>query len=59
MHRRLTAVEQVQVAQQYLDGAQMWELAVQLGVHRTTISNCLKRVAIPLRSPGLQPADLA
>jgi lambda repressor-like predicted transcriptional regulator len=56
--RRLTSAEQVQVAQHYRDGTQMRELAVQYGVHRTTISNCLKRLAIPLRNLGLQPGDI-
>lgn len=56
--RRLTAAEQVEVAQRYQAGAQMKDLAVEFGTHRTTISHCIRRLAVPLRRLGLQDDDL-
>jgi lambda repressor-like predicted transcriptional regulator len=57
--RRLTAAEAVAVAQEYLAGATMRELARRFNVHRTTISSCLHQLAVPLRRQGLREDDLA
>jgi lambda repressor-like predicted transcriptional regulator len=56
--RRLTASEAVEVAQEYGAGADMRELARQFGVHRTTISASLTKLAIPRREVGLLPDDV-
>jgi len=56
--RRLTA-EVVELVQVYRAGSSMHELAVQFGVHRTTVAACLRRLAIPLRRQGLYGDDLA
>lgn len=56
--RRLTAAEQVEVAQRYQAGAQMKDLAVDFGTHRTTIAQCLRRLAVPIRRQGLQIEDV-
>jgi lambda repressor-like predicted transcriptional regulator len=56
--RRLTAAEAVAVAREYRAGADMRELARQFGVHRTTISGSLTKLAIPRREVGLLPDDV-
>jgi lambda repressor-like predicted transcriptional regulator len=56
--RRLTASEAVAVAQEYRAGADMRELAKKFGVHRTTISGSLTKLAIPRREVGLSPDDV-
>lgn len=55
---RLTAAEQVTVARQYQAGAEMRELAAVFGVHRTSISHCLRELGIPLRGQGLRTEDV-
>ncbi len=37
----------------------MRDLARKFRVHRTTISDCLHKLAVPLRRQGLQDEDLA
>jgi lambda repressor-like predicted transcriptional regulator len=54
----LTAAEAVSVAQEYQAGANMHALARKFQVHRTTISDCLHKLAVPLRRQGLQDDDL-
>ena len=57
--RRLTPAEQVAVAQAYQAGADMKDLAAAYGVHRHSISHCLRALGIPLRRQGLQERDVA
>jgi hypothetical protein len=56
--RRLTATQKVTVAQQYRAGAEMCELAVTFGVHRTSVSHCLRELGVPLRRQGLRAEDV-
>jgi lambda repressor-like predicted transcriptional regulator len=56
--RRLTAREAVAVAREYRAGADMRLLARKYGVHRTTISGCLTRLAVPRHEVGMAPGDV-
>jgi hypothetical protein len=56
--KRLTSLEVVQVLQLYQGGAEMRKLADQFGVHKHTISQCLKRMGAPLRKQGLRDDDI-
>jgi lambda repressor-like predicted transcriptional regulator len=56
--RRLAADEAVAVAREYRAGADMRHLARKYGVHRTTISGCLTKLAIPRHEVGLAPDDV-
>ena len=56
--RRLTASETVAVAREYQAGADIRVLAGKYGVHRTTISTCLAKLAIPRRQVGLPPENI-
>jgi lambda repressor-like predicted transcriptional regulator len=56
--KRLTSYEVVQVIQLYHCGAVMRELADRFGVHKHTISECLKRMGVPLRRQGLRDEDV-
>jgi hypothetical protein len=57
--RRLSPAEVVAVAQEFRAGADMRDLAREFRVHRTTISECLRKLGVPLRRQGLQDEDLA
>ena len=50
---RLSPTETVSMAQAYLAGAEMRELADRFGVHPHTVSAALDRLGIPLRRQGL------
>ncbi len=57
--RRLTPAEVVTLARAYRAGTDMQQLAHSFGVHRTTVSEHLRRLGIPLRRQGLADGDLA
>jgi lambda repressor-like predicted transcriptional regulator len=59
LQRRLTPTETVEIARQYQAGAAMKDLALKYGVRRQTVSQCLRRLGIPLRKRGLQGSDIA
>lgn len=42
----------------YQAGARVGDLARRFKVHRTTVTNLIKRSGVPFRPPGLDPADL-
>lgn len=56
---QLTPAEAVAVAQQYQAGADMRALAIAFKVHRTTVSQCLHELGVPLRRQGLRDEDMA
>jgi lambda repressor-like predicted transcriptional regulator len=56
--KRLSSYEVVQVIQLYQAGAEMRALADQFGVHKHTVSQCLKRMGVPLRRQGLHDDDI-
>lgn len=56
--RRLSSAEQIEVVRAYQAGADMKALALQYGVHRTSISHCLHAFNIPLRRQGLGEQDV-
>jgi lambda repressor-like predicted transcriptional regulator len=39
-------------------GAEMGEPAARFGVHKHTITQCLKRLGVPLQRPGLRDDDV-
>lgn len=58
VQHRLSAAEAVALARAYQAGATMYELAVQFGVHRTTVATTLRKLGIPLRRQGLHGTEL-
>jgi lambda repressor-like predicted transcriptional regulator len=57
--KRLTRDELAELVAAYKAGGRAKELAVSFGVHRTTLTNILKRHGVTLRPPGMHPDDLA
>jgi DNA invertase Pin-like site-specific DNA recombinase len=55
---RLTPAEVVALVQAYQSGADMKQLAIKFGVHRTTVAGWLRRLGIPLRRQGIQDNDI-
>lgn len=47
---RLTASDELALCSRYQAGATVRELSAQFGIHRTTVSSCLRRHAIPTRA---------
>jgi lambda repressor-like predicted transcriptional regulator len=56
--KRLASYEVVHVIRLYQGGTEMCELATQFGVHKHTISQCLKRMGVPRRRQGLRDDDI-
>lgn len=54
--RRLSPEEVARIAEDYLAGATVNQLAVCHGVHRVTIAHVLDRADVPRRAVGLSPA---
>ena len=47
--RRLTEAQVVEIATKYVAGATVYELAAELGCHRTTVAERLKKAGIVMR----------
>src|SRR4051812_48836484 len=58
VQRRFNAAEAVKIAEQYLAGQTMKQLARAYGVHRGTVAHCLQKQGVALRQPGLAPEHL-
>jgi uncharacterized protein (DUF433 family) len=56
--RRLNPVEAVALVQDYRNGTTINDLAERYGIHRTTASGWIQRLAIPAHKRGLDPEDL-
>jgi transposase-like protein len=56
--RRFTTDEAKTVAEQYLAGANMNQLAARYEVHRTTIAECLNKQHVPVRKLGFPIAAI-
>lgn len=55
----LSPAQAMEAARRYKAGAQMREVADDLGIHYTTVSHTLHESAVPLRGKGMQDADVA
>lgn len=53
VQRRFTAAEAAEIAEQYLAGRTMNQLASSYAVHRRTIAHCLQKQDVGLRQHGL------
>ncbi len=58
MQRRFTAAEASEIAEQYLAGQNMNQLARSYSVHRRTVAHCLRKQAVPVRQLGLSPEHI-
>jgi lambda repressor-like predicted transcriptional regulator len=58
VQRRFTAAEAAEIAEQYLAGLTMKQLARTYGVHRGTVVHCLQKHGVVLRRPCLAPEHL-
>jgi Helix-turn-helix domain len=56
--RRLNPAEAVALVQDYRNGATINDLAERYGIHRTTASGWIRRLAIPPHGRGLDPENL-
>ncbi len=59
MQRRLTTKQVEQLTSAYQAGANMKDLAVRFGLHRTTVAGHLRRTGIILRRQGIPDDQLA
>lgn len=57
--KRLAPDEVAELLRAYQAGGRTKQLAIQFGVHRTTVTGLLKQHDVSFRPPGLGPADLS
>jgi len=58
VQRRFTAAEAAEIAEQYLAGQTMNQLARSYAVHRRTIAHCFHKQGVAVRQTGLPPEHL-